>query len=371
MPDKKLPRLLFILQLPPPLHGASLMNSYILNSKLLKGSFSIETVNLHFAESIHELGKFSPAKVLRTFIYCFEIVKKVIKHKPDLVYFNLTPRGFAFYRDALYVFILKLLRRNIVIYLQSKGIKENIRKSNLKKHLYHMVFNNTRIICLSPRLTDDFQEVYNSTPYFVNNGMEIQPRNSNPEEKPKDCVPQILYLSHYLRSKGILVLIESLNILKRNGYKFNARLIGPPADFTIKDLENLMVENDLNDMVQVVGPRYGEDKFLEFRKADIFVFPTYYEAFPLVLLEAMQYSLPVVSTFEGGIPDIVVDNETGFLVETHNSGMLAEKLGILINDRELRLRMGKKGYDRFLNKFTIDKFESNMFETIQTILDAS
>ena len=145
MPDKESPRLLFIVQLPPPLHGASLINSYILNSNLIRSNFNIETVNLHFAESIQELGKFSIKKVFRTFIYCFEIVKKVIKHKPDLVYFNLTPKGFAFYRDAFYVFILKLLRRKIVFHLQSKGIKENIRQSNIKKQLYKLVFKNTDI----------------------------------------------------------------------------------------------------------------------------------------------------------------------------------------------------------------------------------
>ena len=52
-----------------------------------------------------------------------------------------------------------------------------------------------------------------------------------------DSVPTIMYLSHYLRSKGVLVLIEALAILRERGCLFNARLIGPPADLSIKDLE--------------------------------------------------------------------------------------------------------------------------------------
>ena len=368
MSDRKLPGLLFIVQLPPPLHGASLMNSHILKSNLLKNNFSIEIVNLHFAESIQELGKFTFEKLYRTFLYAFEIVKKVIKHKPDLVYFNLTPKGFAFYRDAFYVLLLKILGKKIVFHLQSKGIKENTSTSIIKKSLYKWVFRNTSIICLSPRLTEDFDDIYKPTPFFVPNGIEVQENNDGIESKPDNSVPMIMYLSHYLISKGVLVLIDALAILRERGCLFNARLIGPPADLTIKDLETAVAGKNLTDQVKVVGPKYGDDKFLEFRNSDIFVFPTYYEVFGLVILEAMQYGLPVVSTLEGAIPDIVVDNETGFLVGVKNPVMLADKLEILLNDKELRLRMGKEGYTRFINNYTLDKFESNILETINTIL---
>jgi glycosyltransferase involved in cell wall biosynthesis len=177
-----------------------------------------------------------------------------------------------------------------------------------------------------------------------------------------------MYLSHLLITKGVLVLIDALAILNERGCLFNARLIGPPADLSLNDLQTTITEKKLNDIVKVVGPKYGDDKFLEFRNADIFVFPTYYEVFGLVILEAMQYSLPVVSTFEGAIPDIVVDNETGLLVEVQNAKMLADKLAVLLDDKELRLKMGRAGYKRFTDNYTIDKFESNILETIQTII---
>ncbi len=370
MTDKGLPRLLFIVQLPPPLHGASMMNSHLLASSLIRSRFVVDSINLHFAESVQQLGKFSFEKLYRTFAYAFRIIGKVIRHKPDLVYFNLTPKGFAFYRDALYVFILKIMRRKIVLHLQSKGIRENIASNVLRRQLYRLVFRNTSLICLSPRLTDDFEGIYRAKPFFVPNGIEIQTESIGNSDK-NSSVPNILYLSHYMKTKGVLVLIDALAIVRSHGLKFKARLIGPPADLSVKDLEEAVGAKELQDMVEVAGPKYGTDKIMEFRMADIFVFPTYYEVFGLVILEAMQNSLPVVSTLEGAIPDIVLENETGFLVERQDPEMLAAKLEILIRDKDLRSEMGRKGFERFRNNYTIDKFEQNVTATLMTILNQS
>ena len=82
----------------------------------------------------------------------------------------------------------------------------------------------------------------------------------------------------------------------------------------------------------------------------------------------MQFSLPVISTYEGGIPEIVIHNETGFLVSTKNADMLADKIAILLKDKDLRIEMGGKGYERFLNNYTLNHFENNMNRTFQTIL---
>ncbi len=363
------PALLFVVQLPPPLHGASLMNSIVTESELLRKNFRTEIVSLHFADSVQDLGKFSFGKIRKTLFYAVEIIKKIIRFKPDLVYVNLTPKGFAFYRDTFYVFIIKLLRRRIVFHLQSKGIRENVENSLTKRKLYQMVLANTSLICLSPMLSDDFDMVYRDEPYYIPNGIVRQAGDNTSIMRADVQNPEIMYLSHLLKSKGVLVLVDALEILRDEGFNFSARLIGPSADITVEELKRLIVSKGLDDRVEVTGPRYGDDKFTEFRQADIFVFPTYNEVFGLVILEAMQYSLPVVATIEGAIPDIIIDGKTGFLVEKQNAGMLADRLGRLLKDGELRRIMGKEGHRRFLENYTIDKFESNILFTLQTILN--
>lgn len=100
--------------------------------------------------------------------------------------------------------------------------------------------------------------------------------------------------------------------------------------------------------------------------ADIFVFPTYYdnECFPLVLLEAMEHGLPCISTNEGGISDIIENGKSGIIVKRQNAESLACAIETLINDREMRQRMGNEGRRLFETHFTLPVFEKRIKEIL-------
>ena len=114
------------------------------------------------------------------------------------------------------------------------------------------------------------------------------------------------------------------------------------------------------------GRRYGSEKDVFWRDADIFVFPTYYhnECFPLVILEAMEQGLPVISTNEGGIPDIIDHGNSGYTVEKNNPIDLASAIERLLKEPELRNSMGKAGRKLFEEKFTEEVFEKKMKECL-------
>jgi glycosyltransferase involved in cell wall biosynthesis len=302
--------------------------------------------------------------------YTWKILKVMLTFRPSLVYFTLMPTGFAFYRDAFYMFLLKCFRAEIVLHLHGKGIHKTVMNSRWKRRIYYMVFRNTHVICLSKTLSNDVNEIYKTEPFIVPNGIQVHPNMWVEYNRDKRRVPQLLFLSNYIENKGILVLIEAMVMLKEKGYRFNTRFVGAPTNLSIENLTNIIDENGLKGYADVVGPLYDEAKYTEFRNADIFVFPTYNDAFPLVNLEAMQFSLPIVTTYEGGNPDIVVNNETGFLVETRNPQKLAEKIAILLDNEALRVEMGQKGYDRFINNFTLQHFEINLKDTLTNILTA-
>lgn len=366
--NTKKKRILFIGQLPPPIHGVSAMNSYLVNSRLIRANYDLEIVNLQFAKSIQVIAKFSFSKLWKAIVLGLEIVRKILLCRPHLVYFTIAPSGFAFYRDAYYVLLIKLLKKKIIFHLHSQGIRRHANSSRLKKKIYSAVFKNTSVICLSESLIKDIRDVYDQRPFIVPNG--IQPINTCMEEKQgkNNELPQIFYLSNFIKSKGVLVLLEALTILKKQGYAFRASLVGAPGDFSFSDLEDIIDRQGMAAEVKVVGPLYGEEKFRALKAADMFVFPTYNDAFPLVNIEAMQCGLPVISTYEGGIPDIVEHNESGYLVRKRDPEMLAEKIAVLLSDSNLRTEMGKRGYKKFVEQFTIDRFEKKMNQTFQEIL---
>ncbi len=363
-----LPKVLFLVQLPPPVHGVSLMNKYFLNSELINQSFSIDVFDLKFAATIKELEKFSLRKVFKASIYGIKLLKKMAFVKYDAIYFTITPTGFGFYRDAFYVFLMKLFNSKIVLHLHGKGIKTNI-NSLLKKQTYIYVFKNTHVICLSEELAKDIREIFPAKPFIVANGIAIQRDPIFKKNSLNGGVPRILYFSNFIRNKGILVLVDALALLKDRGCDFSVRFVGSPSNVSIEMLENTLKEKGIGKIATVVGPLYDEAKLEEFKNAHIFAFPTCNDAFPLVILEAMQFSLPVISTYEGSIPDVVVDNKTGFLVNKEDVLMLAEKIEILLKDESLRLKMGREGYEKFINNYTFEHFENNMYNSFKKILE--
>lgn len=116
------------------------------------------------------------------------------------------------------------------------------------------------------------------------------------------------------------------------------------------------------DVCRYLGRKYGDEKNAIFANADIFIHPTTEDCFPLVLLEAMSYGLSIVTTNEGGIPDIVNDGINGLICERQNPESLANSIAMLLLDSELRKRMGGYGRKKLLEQFSEERFEERMKE---------
>jgi glycosyltransferase involved in cell wall biosynthesis len=361
-------KILAIMQLPPPIHGQSIMNQAIYESKLINDSFNLKTIPLHFT-TLDNLGKPSISKLWKMIYYLFIIIKDLILFKPDFVYFTLSPIGFSFYRDFIYAALIKLFRVPIVFHLHGKGIKKKA-TNPFNKILYFIIFNNSKIILLSELLTNDLNDVIKGRGqlYFLANGIQTKKAIVKSNMRLNDPLI-ILFLSNIEKTKGVLVLLDAAEHLIRKNIKFKIKLAGGITP-SISEKELYKKIEHLKDYVEYLGPKYGDEKSKLFTYADIFAFPTHYpnEAFPLVLLEVMQAGLPIVSTFEGAIPEIVEHGTTGFILKQKDSIALADKIEILLKDETLRRKMGVAGNKKFLQNYSLEIFEENFLKILNTII---
>lgn len=184
--------------------------------------------------------------------------------------------------------------------------------------------------------------------------------------------PRLLFLSNLIVSKGIYVLLEACQRLKERGVAFHCDYVGGESkEVTGEQFRKAIAERGLEDCVTYHGPQYGADKDRAFRRADIFVFPTFYdnECFPLVLVEAMQYRLPIVTTPEGGILDIVTDGVNGLVCKQQDVDSLVVALSTLLADAALRREMGERGHARYLKEMTLEAFEGSFAEALRSTVN--
>ena len=358
MAEKK--NILFILHVPPPVHGSSMVGKAIKESTLINQSFECRYINLLMSRTISETGKPGLLKVFRFIGVWFRVLGEIIRKKPNVCYLALTATGSAFYKDVFLVILLRIFRIKRVYHLHNKGIRQNQTKK-INELLYRFVFNNASVILLSKQLyyeVETFVPVSNM--YICPNGIKNLPGNIIPRLPQKVKPVKILFLSNLNESKGVYILLKACFLLQQKGLDFECDFVGGEGDISKEQFHKRVIEYYLNERINYIGQLYDEAKQKTFAEADIFAFPTCYETFGLVNLEAMQNQLPVVSTLEGGIPDVVENGVTGFLIPTNDAEALAEKLEILINDPDLRSKMGKAGRKKYEKEFTLDIFEQNL-----------
>ena len=301
----------------------------------------------------------------------YRVIKALIKKRYQLCYLTINSSGPGFYKEMIIVFILKCFCRKIVYHYHNKGVREGSKKifNNL---LYKIQFKNSTVILLSPKLFFDVAKFLKPTQvYYCNNGIAgiNFPISRISEEQVK---VRLLFVSNMFIAKGVYVLLDACKVLFKNKIPFVCNFIGEwTSEICEDDFIKRYAENGIAENVKAHGPKFNNEKINYFLNSDIFVFPTAYanEVFPLVILEAMQFNLPIISTNEGAITDIIIDGCNGFIIPKNDPVALANKIIELINNKSLRNEMGIKGRQRFEELYTLPIFEQNFKSTLDKVME--
>lgn len=203
----------------------------------------------------------------------------------------------------------------------------------------------------------------------VYNGMDLTRFPTPTEQVSIHKVPRIISVGRLVAFKGFEYLIDGCADLARRGLRFTCEIIG---DGPLRgDLEARIRKLKLSDRVHLLGSLSQGAVLEKLKAADIFALASVTDThgasdvFPTVIIEAMAAARPVVSTRLAGIPESVVDGETGLLVSPEDTMALAEALGRLIQDAKLRFHYGRAGRARIEQHFRIEHTVGPLIELLQ------
>lgn len=360
--------ILFIMHMPPPVHGAAMMGKYIHDSRIVNETFDCHYINLATAKDLTDIGKIRLQKFTQFYQLLSKIRKEVKRIRPELVYVTPNAKGGAFYKDFIVIQMLKSMGCKVVVHYHNKGVSLRQDKT-IDNLLYRTFFKKLKVILLAEALYADVQKYVPRKDVFICPNGIPEALTAEPSAIRHNAIPKLLFLSNLLIDKGVFTLLDACKILKEKGYQFTCDFVGgETADINAERFNQEVAIRGVNECVCYKGKKYGAEKEEMLKSVDLFILPTYNECFPLVLLEAMQQGLPCISTNEGGIADIIIPNETGYIVPKKSAQDLADKIEILLKDTSLRLEMGNKGLERYKQLFTLEAFEQRIASILKACI---
>jgi glycosyltransferase involved in cell wall biosynthesis len=193
----------------------------------------------------------------------------------------------------------------------------------------------------------------------IHNGIRnVDALLSTPAANP----PQIIMVARFNKQqKDQYTFMKAIKILNE---EIKVLFLGTGPDW--EEAKNIAQDLDILSKVSFLGDRLDVDALLA--ESQIFVLTTHYEGLPVSILEAMRAGLPVIATNVNGIPEQVVDGITGLLVPHQDVNALVEALTILINDPDIRRRMGSEGAKKLTKEFTVEQMVAKTKLVYQSII---
>ena len=241
--------------------------------------------------------------------------------------------GLSFWRKSLFINMAKLFKKKIVLHMHGGGFADF--SKDHKKSVRNTLDKCDAVIALSEYWKDFFEEEFDYHKVTVVKNVIAKPIFSKQDRKQFT----LLFLGLIGSNKGIYDLLDVIDTHQEEFRGDFILKVGGNGE--VEKLQELIAKKGISDIVNYEGWVSGDKKADLLNGADVYVLPSYKEGLPISILEAMSYSLPVISTRVGGIPEIIINGKNGFLINPGDKEALYESIIKLKNSEELRIKMGE------------------------------
>ena len=320
-----------------------------------------------FNKDLPRLEKFEKFKINRTHTWFSvklyfvnpNIYKQIKNDKPDIIH----TIGLRSFQSLMAWFVSKQTNIPLVVSDQSGLTTHPFLKQStpffkmvykIQNFFIKCIINDSSAISAANEYEKEIFLTFNknSKIKIVRNGINLKTLVSQENFKQKYKIDNkfILFVGRFSKSKGIETLLHAWSISKNELKTQNVSLVIMGVDFGYQDeMLKLISMLKLNDNVIVIKNPPRDDVIAAYGQSEFLVLPSHWELSPLVPLESFAFKKPVISTKAHGIPYTVQDKVNGLLVEPDNPNDLSKSMIYLLENKDLREKLGLSGYE-FVHK---------------------
>lgn len=324
----------------------------------IKSKYDITVISNggEFAKKIKELGVKS--KIINmnsrySFKSILQLYLELKKEEYNIIHLHL-PRSFLLGSIAS-----KMYGKSKVLLTEHVWSSYNCDYNKIKNKIHLFIYKILtyfidEIICVSDSVQvflekevkikkQKLQKIYNGS------------KNINDFEKKYNKFPTFGIVGRLSKEKGHIKLIEILAKLKNEEFKLKIFGKGELEE----ELKNKVKENKLEEKIEFCG--FVENQKEIYSELDVVLLNSERECFPMVIVEAFKYRIPVISTNVGGVSEIVINDINGYLIESNNEDQYLKALKKILS-LKLRKRMSENAQKIFLEKYKIEKMVKQVIE---------
>jgi glycosyltransferase involved in cell wall biosynthesis len=358
-------RILFLSHVSPVIHGQAFMAAQLVEIMKSWPEAEVKVINTCYADERADLGGFSFSKLVRWFGFLARAFGALCAGRVDIVLMTHSFFPGPFLKDSAFLWLARLFGKPAIVWVHMDPARFPWQTASplLSAYARRVVRLPHRWVACAPSLLRQWPEVFEREKMTaVCNGI---PDPANKVFHRSGDGLRVVFLSSMTPEKGWRELFAAAEILCAEmpdvSFDFHG---GLGAQESRAGLLATFANSTHPDRIRWHGEAKGDEKFTALGQADLFCMPSWTEAFPLVILEAMACGLPVIASKVGGIPDAIEDGINGWLFAPRDLEGLRETLRTALRDQEQLRRIGRENRRKFLDRFSCDAFANHWREIL-------
>lgn len=304
------------------------------------------------------------------FFKAYNKIKKELKYnKPNVVHIHMSHSG-SFDRANMIKKMCEKYNVSVVIHLHGSEFKKFYNRSsgNKQEEICKFFSDVYAVIVLGENWKEFILSISPKANVCILNNSIAIPKTGVKQSKTDI---NFLFMGVLIKRKGVIDLLEAINQLKKEGKldKINVKFNIGGSGEEYEKLAKYVEENGLEKYIEFLGWVDNENKENILKKNQVFVLPSYNEGLPIAILEALSYGMPIISTNVGSIDEAVYNDKNGYLLKPGDIEELKNKLTALIDNFDLREKMGEESRKIAKEKFDENQYYNNLIKIYKEALN--